>query len=68
MIVTMLLAGLVLLAVLGSRFGADSRDVERTGWIAERPQPQRSAAPAGALQPHSEPPSTRCPRPIPQTT
>jgi hypothetical protein len=67
MILMMLLAGLVLLAVLGSRFGADSRELERAGWIAERPQPERSPVPAGVVAPRSEPPSERCPRPIPLT-
>jgi hypothetical protein len=39
MVMTMI--GLAVFAVLAARFGADSRETERTGWFVERPWPER---------------------------
>ncbi|MFY9779912.1 MAG: hypothetical protein WAJ85_05310 [Candidatus Baltobacteraceae bacterium] len=67
MVVMVLTGSLALLAVLAIRFGADSRETERLGWIVERPQPLRARARAKALRAASGAPAPRCPQPAVQT-
>jgi hypothetical protein len=68
MIVLVLVAGLALFAVLASRFGADSRETERIGWIVERPRPLAARERAKALRARTEaPPEQHCSRPAVQT-
>ena len=50
MIAMVLTASLAFLAFLAIRYGADSREGERTGWIVERPRPVRGGARAGAAR------------------
>ncbi|MGP6191519.1 MAG: hypothetical protein ACLPSH_15885 [Vulcanimicrobiaceae bacterium] len=66
MIVMMLVAALASLSLLAARFGADSRDVERSGWIVERPQRVRSGARVLQTGPYA--PAARRSRPAAQLT
>jgi hypothetical protein len=64
----MVVLGLALLSVLAVRFGADSRETERTGWIVERSQPLAAGALAASAQTRSSTPALRRNRPAVQAS